>query len=128
MHRHRRGPRVPVVGAWLALFGALTACGTDTPPGEGYEIVGFVVESVGNGDEGPPIAGATVHFETDTGREVETTSESNGRYRLYILSDARFGQVRASAAGFVDARETVYFDTPQRRIDLALPRLAEPAP
>jgi hypothetical protein len=109
------------------LVGALMSagCGTNAPPGEGYEIIGFVVESVGTGDDGPPIAGAMVRFQGDTGRAVEGVSESNGRYRLFIVSDSRFGQITANAAGFQEARETVFFDSPSRRVDLVLPREGE---
>lgn len=104
-------------------------CGTSAPPGEGYEIIGFVVESRGTGDDGPPIAGAMVRFQSDTGRVAEGLSESNGRYRLFVVSDTRFGQISATAAGFQEARETVFFDSPSRRVDLVLPRdgaMAEP--
>lgn len=129
MHRHRTLAFVParlralVVSASLAL-GTLghAGCGAGEPPGEGYEIVGFVVESVGTGDDGPPIAGAMVRFQSDTGRAVEGLSESNGRYRLFVVSDSRFGQITATAAGFQEGRETVFFDTTSRRVDLVLPR------
>jgi len=80
---------------------------------------------VGTGDDGPPIAGAMVRFQGDTGRAVEGVSESNGRYRLFIVSDSRFGQITANAAGFQEARETVFFDSPSRRVDLVLPREGE---
>jgi len=132
MHRHRTPAFVPatrraLVGMASVLVGALMSagCGTNAPPGEGYEIIGFVVESVGTGDDGPPIAGAMVRFQGDTGRAVEGVSESNGRYRLFIVSDSRFGQITANAAGFQEARETVFFDSPSRRVDLVLPREGE---
>ena len=126
MHRHRASAFVPALVRGL-LLGVLAqtlagGCGTEAPPGEGYEIVGFVVESVGTGDDGPPIAGAMVRFQSDTGRVAEGLSESDGRYRLFIVSDTRFGQISASAAGFQEARETVFFDSPSRRVDLVLPR------
>jgi hypothetical protein len=136
MDRHRAALRVPAalrarsvwVGLALLALGAVDAgCGREGPPGESYEIVGFVVESVGEGTDGPGIGGAMVRFESDTGRTVETVSEGNGRYRIYVLSETRFGQVTASAPGYGEARETVFFDSPQRRLDLALPRL-EPEP
>ena len=113
-----------LAGSLLAVAG----CGTNEPPGVGYELVGNIVESVGNGTDGPPIGGALVRFVGDTGRVEETTSQSNGRYRIFVVSDTRFGQLTASAAGFADARQTVYFDIPQRRVDLALPRIDAPNP
>lgn len=108
--------------ALASTLAATAACGPGAPPGEGYEIVGFVVESVGTGTDGPPIAGATVRFTSDTGRSAEGISESNGRYRLFLVSDTRFGQVSATATGFLEGRETVFFDSPSRRVDLALIR------
>ena len=147
MDRHRRDLRVPdlarrgrrgvlasalvLLGGSLLVGGGLllgAGCGTSEPPGVGYELVGNIVESVGNGTDGPPIGGALVRFVGDTGRVEETTSQSNGRYRIFIVSDTRFGQLTASAPGFADARQTVYFDTPQRRVDLALPRVDAPSP
>jgi hypothetical protein len=110
--------------AWLTLVLTVPSCGREGPPGESYEIVGFVVEAVGAGTDGPPIGGATVRFASDTGRTAEAVSDGNGRYRIFVLSETRFGVVTASAAGYADARATVYFDTPQRRLDLALPRVA----
>jgi hypothetical protein len=107
------------LGAWLVF--SLVGCGPGSPPGEGYELIGFVVEARG-GERGPPIAGATVRFEADTGRVSEDVSESDGRYRLFVVSDVRFGQVTARAGGFGEARQTVFFDAPSRRLDLALPR------
>jgi hypothetical protein len=126
MHRHRSLGFVPALVRWLVL-GLLVAatssgCGAGSPPGEGYEIIGFVVESQGTGDDGPPIAGAMIRFQSDTGRVAEGVSESDGRYRLFIVSDTRFGQISATAAGFQEARETVFFDSPSRRVDLVLPR------
>ncbi len=142
MNRQPPGARVPaarasrrtalevllavVAGALLsAVLGLGAGCGTGAPPGEGYELVGFVVESSGTGDDGPPIAGAMVRFTSDTGRSVEGATESNGRYRLFLVSDTRFGEITASAPGFLEARETVFFDSPSRRVDLVLPREGE---
>jgi hypothetical protein len=63
-----------------------------------------------------------VRFQSDTGRVAEGVSESNGRYRLFVVSETRFGQISATAAGFQEARETVFFDSPSRRVDLVLAR------
>lgn len=130
MDRHPPGARVPVVralrSAGLAALGAVLAvlagCGPSAPPGEGYEIVGLVVESVGTGTDGPPIAGAMVRFTSDTGRSTDGVTQSDGRYRLFLVSDTRFGELRATAPGFLEGRTTVFFDSPTRRVDLALPR------
>jgi hypothetical protein len=130
MHRHRSSGFVPALVGRLALGALLltmsSGCGTDAPPGEAYEIIGFVVEATGTGDDGPPIAGAMIRFQSDTGRVAEALSESNGRYRLFVVSDTRFGQISATAAGYQEARETVFFDSPSRRVDLVLPRALEP--
>ncbi|GAB4203375.1 MAG: hypothetical protein OHK0013_17450 [Sandaracinaceae bacterium] len=156
MHRHRADLRVPaaprvvarrapaawtsafgrarlglllagLVVFWLFVSGLAAGCGRAGPPGDSYEIVGLVVEAAGDGTHGPPVGGATVRFQSDTGRTAETVSEGNGRYRIYVLSDTRFGQVTATADGYREARRTVYFDTPQRRLDLALSRVEMPA-
>lgn len=98
------------------------SCGRVEPPGETYEVLGFVVEAVDSDRRGPPIAGATVSLSMDTGQRVEGTTDSSGRYRLRIVSDTRFGELRASASGFASARSTVFFDSASRRVDLALGR------
>lgn len=134
MHRHPSPRNVPhgllrgltlCVGALCVgalCVGLLSGCGAGEAPGEGYEVLGFVVEARGTGTDGPRIGGATLHFETDTGRTVEGVSQGDGRYRLFIVSDTRFGYLRANAPGYLEARETVYFDSPSRRLDLVLPR------
>ncbi|MBX7192375.1 MAG: carboxypeptidase-like regulatory domain-containing protein [Sandaracinaceae bacterium] len=138
MHRQRPPAYVPAavtrrlgVGLALALAALALApagCDTNSVPGESYEIVGFIVEAQGTGGAGPPIANAMVRFENDTGRHTEGVSESDGHFRLFIYSETRFGELSASAPGFQDARATVYFDTPSRRVDLALPRELATAP
>lgn len=126
-----RGRRAFAAGipAGFALLGTLllvgaAGCGTGAPPGEGYEILGFVTEAQGTG-EGPPIGGALVVFDSDTGRHVEAMTESNGHYRVFLVSDTRFGQLTVSAAGYQDRRTTVFFDSASRRVDVSLARGAE---
>ncbi len=116
--------------ALLLVLGALSAvgCGPSGPTGEGFELVGYVLEARGPGATGPPIANAHVRFESDTGRSVEGTSAGNGRYRLFIVTDTPYGQVSASAPGYLEARRSVYFDAPSRRIDVILTRVPDGSP
>ena len=61
-------------------------------------------------------------FSSDTLLVSETTTDSDGRYRMRVSTDHPFGQVRAERAGFITQETTVFFDAPQRRVDLQLRR------
>lgn len=89
---------------------------------EAYELSGRVTVLLESNDEGDGIAGARVVFRSDTLIVEETTTDASGRYRMRIVTDHAFGQVRAEAPGFRPHEETVYFDTPHRRVDIALRR------
>jgi hypothetical protein len=114
---HRARSIVPA----LLAASVLSAC-AEAPPLDTYELSGEVTVLLETADDGGPIPNARVTFISDTLRVEETTTDANGRYRMRVSTDHRFGQVRAEADGFVPHEETVYFDTPQRRVDLALRR------
>ncbi len=124
---HRLARPVPVLLGILGsgLLGILGGCQGGAPT-ETYELSGRVSVLLESADEGGPIEGATVRFTSDTLLVAETTTDGEGRYRMRVESDHPFGQVRAEAAGFRPAEATVYFDTPQRRIDLQLRRESGP--
>jgi hypothetical protein len=106
----------------LALLALALASCVEELPLESYELSGHVSALLESGDEGGPIANARVLFVSDTLIVEETTTDANGLYRMRVETDHRFGQVRAEAAGFRPGEETVLFDTPQRRVDVALRR------
>lgn len=113
---------VPLV---LALLGIGTSCGQGAPTGA-FELSGRVTVLLESGDDGGEgIEGARVVLTSDTRIESETITDGSGRYRMRVMTDHPFGQVRASADGFRTREETVYFDTPSRRVDLALRRTAD---
>lgn len=87
--------------------------------GDTYALSGHITQTL-SGAAISPVAGATVRFTSDVGDVFETTSGGDGRYNLQVLTRVRFGQVRAEAGGFNPSERTVYFDTPERRVDLAL--------
>jgi hypothetical protein len=103
----------------------LAACAPETV-GSTYELSGRVTNLLESGESPSPIAGALVRFTSDTGDVAETMAASDGRYAMQVLSDSRFGQVRAEAAGYNPSERTVFFDVAQRRIDLALRASAMP--
>jgi hypothetical protein len=107
---------------FLALIALALASCVEELPLESYELSGHVTALLESGDEGGPIADARVVFTSDTRIVEETTTDENGRYRMRVDTDHRFGQVRAEAAGFRPGEETVLFDTRQRRVDVALRR------
>jgi hypothetical protein len=118
---HRFARRVP------ALIGLLLAGACEGgAPTETYELSGRVTVLLESAEEGGPIPDATVRFTSDTLLVSETTTDGEGRYRMRVETDHPFGQVRAEAAGFLADEATVYFDTPQRRVDLQLRRSAGP--
>jgi hypothetical protein len=132
---HRLNPRVPSRvapflsgGALLgAVLGAVVMTGCEGgAPTEAYELSGRVTvfNEGGSVDEGVP--NARVTFSSDTLIVSDTNTDDAGRYRMRVMTDHSFGEVRAEAAGFITGQETVYFDSPQRRIDLVLRRTAAP--
>lgn len=100
---------------WALLGGPGCDGGTVTSE---YDLSGYVLASNGSDRGTSPVGGATVRFTSDTGLSTMTRSDERGRYEMQIASDIAFGQVRAEAEGFVPAEASVYFDAPQRRIDL----------
>lgn len=92
-------------------------------PLDTYELSGRVTALLDGSDEGEPIAGARVTFVSDTLITAEATTDATGLYRMRVSTDHPFGQVRAEASGFVTGEETVYFDSPQRRVDVGLRRM-----
>ena len=83
-------------------------------------MAGFVTDI----DTGAAIGGATVTFVSDTRYMAETTSDEDGRYAMVVNTDTTFGQVRAAKDGFSTAEATVFFDQPERRVDLEMRRLS----
>lgn len=118
--RHRARWRVPVL---LTPLLALSAC-LEPAPLERHELTGYVTV-LHESSEGGPIQDARVLFISDTLIVEETTTDESGRYRLRVETDHVHGQVRAEAPGFRAHEETVYFDSPQRRVDVALRRQAD---
>lgn len=112
----RRSPWRPLTV--LAVIAALSC--TSESPTDSFELAGFVTER--GSDRG--VRGARVVFSSDTRFTAETTTNGDGFYEMNVETDRPFGQVRASAAGFEENEQTVFFDTPTRRIDLSL----RPAP
>jgi hypothetical protein len=94
-------------------------------PLETYELSGRVTVLLDAEEDGAGIALARVTFVSDTLIVQETTADGEGRYRMRVSTDHPFGQVRAQAEGFLPREETVFFDTDQRRVDIALRRQAD---
>jgi hypothetical protein len=115
----REVPRSRVHRLALLPFLFLAAC-APTTVGSTYELSGRITNLLESGGTPSPVGGAVVRFTSDTGDVVETTSAADGRYAMQVLTDARFGQVRAEAGGYTPSERTVFFDIAQRRIDLAL--------
>lgn len=102
----------------LAGGGALGSC--ESAPGATYQLSGRVTVLLTDDGAAMPIGGALVRFTSDTGRVGETTTGGDGRYELAVFTDAPFGQVRAEANGYTPNERTVYWDQPERRIDIVL--------
>ncbi|NOY93031.1 MAG: carboxypeptidase regulatory-like domain-containing protein [Deltaproteobacteria bacterium] len=93
----------------------LASCASPGPT-MGFELEGRVRDEFSR--EG--LSGADVTFTSDTGLSTRTRTGSGGRYRMSVLSDVPFGQVRAEREGYNPAEVTVYFDGSDRVIDLDL--------
>jgi len=93
-------------------------CAEEGPPLGRFELSGVVVEDL----ESAALGGATVTFTSDTLYMAQTSTDGDGHYEMVVSSDVPFGQVKAQLAGFQPAEATVFFDSPERRIDLRLRR------
>ena len=105
----------------LAALGLLASCGQGAPT-DAFELSGVVTVLLQTGDDGGPIAGAHVTFSSDTLIVSETDTDDEGRYRMRVMTDYDFGQVRVTAEGFRPSERTVFFDVPQRRVDVQMRR------
>lgn len=103
----------------VPFFALLAACVPQTVGGT-YSLSGRITQTLSSGVTVTPVAGASVTFTSDVGDEFTTTSESDGRYRMQVLTRVQFGQVRSVAAGFVSSEKTVFFDTAERRVDIGM--------
>lgn len=104
------------------LAGFLGSCDGGAPT-DTFELSGLVTVLLESAADEGGIEGARVIFTSDTLLLVETTTDSSGHYRMRVMTDHPFGQVRAEAAGFIPQETTVFFDLPQRRVDLQLRRM-----
>jgi hypothetical protein len=107
--------------AALAVLGA-TSCVEQEAPMDTFELSGRVTSLLDESGGGDGIPGAHVTFTSDTLLRAEATTDGDGRYRMRVSTDHPFGQVRAEAGGFQPNEATVYFDSPQRVVDVELRR------
>ncbi len=91
------------------------------PTAEEKELSGVVRDRL----SGSRISGATVTFTSDTLYSQSTRTDGDGHYEMIVETDTPLGQVRAEHASYQPAETTVYFDAPERTIDLALLPLSE---
>jgi hypothetical protein len=102
--------------ALLVLFLVLGVSACSTTATDSFELSGYVTEEFTEA----PLSDARVTFVSDTLFAAETTTDASGQFRLIVVTDQPFGQVRAERDGYQPKEKTVYFDSPVRRIDLTL--------
>jgi hypothetical protein len=90
-------------------------CASD-PAASEKELSGVVRDRL----SGSRISGATVRFTSDTLYTQSTRTDDDGHYEMIVETDTPLGQVRAEHPDYQAAETTVYFDAPERTIDLAL--------
>lgn len=116
---HRPAALVPRL-FFVLLALSLTSCDDGGGVIEGFELSGRCEELLGPDLVGDGISGANVTFRSDTLVIEQTTSDDGGWYRMRIMTDQPFGQVRAEAEGYQTTERTVFFDAPTRRVDLEM--------
>ncbi len=89
--------------------------GTD-PNTDTYRVEGFVTDA----DSGEGIPGVSVTYRSDALDEASTETDEDGFYELEVVTHHPFGIVRAEKAGYEPRTVDIYFDTPIRRLDIAL--------
>lgn len=90
-------------------------CASD-PVASEKELSGVVRDRL----SGARISGATVTFTSDTLYDESARTDGDGHYEMIVETDTPLGQVRAEHPGYQSAEATVFFDAPERTIDLAL--------
>ena len=105
----------------MVLMMLASACDGSAPT-DMFELSGVVTVLLEGTGDSSPIEGARVTFVSDTRLRAEAITDGDGRYRMRVMTDHPFGQVRAEADGFRAHESTVYFDSPQRRVDIQLRR------
>lgn len=103
---------------WVVVSGG---CANEPPTSE-KELSGVVRDRL----SGARISGAVVSFTSDTLYRQTSRTDGDGHYEMIVETDTPLGQVRAEHAAYQPAEATVYFDAPERTIDLTL--LPVPAP
>lgn len=99
---------------------ALSACAQDESSAETERTIEGTVRDE-RSDRG--ISGARVEFTSDTLDRAETTSDSDGRFSLFVQvrDGVRFGTLEASHERYGDGtQQSVYFDGTELNIDLQL--------
>lgn len=81
-----------------------------------YRVSGYVRDPL----TGNALSGVRVTFTSDTLHSKSTTTSGDGSYDLRVKSDTPLGQVKAEKSGYESAQATVFFDSSERRIDLAI--------
>ena len=85
-----------------------------------YAMPGFVAYMVWKLIYNPDVGALNIFLSQIGVIDTHVAFLSDGRYAMQVMSDSRFGQVRAEATGYNPSERTVFFDVAQRRIDLAL--------
>ena len=109
---------------WVPLLvGAVAVAGcSDSNPTVSFELTGRVLEV----NTERPVSGAVVTFRSDTLYTNEDQTSSGGWYQMGIETDSPFGQVRAEHPEYLPDEESVFFDAPQRRVDIFMVPLDVP--
>ncbi len=102
----------------LAMALLLAHCddGSADPNTDTYRVEGFVTDA----DSGEGLAGVSVTYRSDALDEASTETDEDGFYELEVVTHHPFGVVRAEKAGYEPRTVDIYFDTPIRRLDIAL--------
>lgn len=113
--------RATLLTILLAIAAAHVGCATEPPTSE-KELSGTIRDRL----SGKRISKVTVTFTSDTLYRESTSTDDDGHYEMVVSTDTALGQVRAERSGYEPAETTVFFDAPQRTINLEL--LPSPTP
>lgn len=99
---------------WL-MAAASIGC-ADDPATSQKELSGTVRDRLSN----RAISRATVTFTSDTLYTESTRTDGDGHYEMVVETDTDLGQVRAEHPDYRPGEATVFFDSPQRTVNLTL--------
>jgi hypothetical protein len=102
--------------SWVLMLGVIVSACAEEPATSEKQLSGVVRDRL----SGRRISGARVTFTSDTLYSETTRTDGDGHYEMIVETDTPLGQVHAEHDRYQATEVTVFFDAPERTIDITL--------